>query len=497
MPASQEFIALCRSQVMVLTQAFGASLSVIYLTDELKDDADTSLVPIVAYPETALSWPPEQVLAIPASISPDSNPRLLTTNELSAETRLEIESGDWQPLEAKSSTEPPTASQSWQPSPPPTQVAYPWQVQDVPLHQRLVLPLMHEGLVLGILVTGRSDRAWQAPEQDQIERIAQTLALACVLDQRGQWWQQDRQQQRLLQAKQQDLFHTLLHQFRNPLTALRTFGKLLLRRFASDDPNRELVEGLVRESDRLQDLLRQFESVVALGDHPHQLQAAADEDDAITWEAHIETRSDAGSTDSQDTNSSEDSLPNFPILLPGAGFSLEPDQQLLAAIVTPLLQSAQAIAQDRQLQLHSELALDLPAVNVDERALREVLSNVLDNALKYTPPGGEILIRLCGLPYPEVYEQVIVVADTGPGIPAQDQEHLFEWRYRGVQAQSEIPGTGLGLAIARDLIQRMGGTIQVFSPASSSDLLGQFASIWQHQNHPGTAVVLRFPTPNP
>ncbi len=59
----------------------------------------------------------------------------------------------------------------------------------------------------------------------------------------------------------------------------------------------------------------------------------------------------------------------------------------------------------------------------------------------------------------------IAISDTGPGIPPQDLDCLFERHYRGVQAATDIPGTGLGLAIARDLAARMHGEIQVFSPA--------------------------------
>ncbi|NET51329.1 MAG: sensor histidine kinase, partial [Merismopedia sp. SIO2A8] len=61
----------------------------------------------------------------------------------------------------------------------------------------------------------------------------------------------------------------------------------------------------------------------------------------------------------------------------------------------------------------------------------------------------------------------ITISDTGPGIPPQDLEHLFERHYRGVQASTEIPGSGLGLAIAKELIEQMHGQIEVFSPAQS------------------------------
>jgi signal transduction histidine kinase len=104
----------------------------------------------------------------------------------------------------------------------------------------------------------------------------------------------------------------------------------------------------------------------------------------------------------------------------------------------------------------------LPQVRANPKELREVLSNLIDNALKYTPAGGKIYIQ-SGLEQDRM--QGIAISDTGMGIPPQDLEHMFERHYRGEKADSEIPGTGLGLAIAKELIEQMQGKIQVFSPA--------------------------------
>ena len=64
MPASPEFVALCRSQVALLTQTLGATLSVVYLTEDLTGATEPNLVPVVAYPEAAASWPAAQVLQL-------------------------------------------------------------------------------------------------------------------------------------------------------------------------------------------------------------------------------------------------------------------------------------------------------------------------------------------------------------------------------------------------------------------------------------------------
>ncbi|MGB3614240.1 MAG: ATP-binding protein, partial [Elainellaceae cyanobacterium] len=158
--------------------------------------------------------------------------------------------------------------------------------------------------------------------------------------------------------------------------------------------------------------------------------------------------------------------------------------------------------QERSIDIH----YDRQAVSwvvADATALREVLNNLLDNAVKYTPVGGYIEVR-SGIVMSNADDdqqaddwQAIVIADTGPGIPLGDQRHLFERHFRGVQADGDIPGTGLGLAIARELIQQMNGRLAVFSPAVESCLLSrQYLS--QHADaSPGTAVVIQLPIAKP
>ena len=130
--------------------------------------------------------------------------------------------------------------------------------------EQIVLPLIHESMMMGLLVTVREDRAWELQERREIERIAQTLAIASVIDRRRGWLEEQLHQQQILQEKQQDLLDTLLHQLRNPITALRTFGKLLIKRFKSTDANAEVANSIVRESDRLKELVQKFDEVLNL-----------------------------------------------------------------------------------------------------------------------------------------------------------------------------------------------------------------------------------------
>jgi len=429
-PASSEFVALCKSQVAVLTQGLGAALSAVYLTEELVEGAEAKLIPVVVYPEATVVWEeddtdlvlPEQmgkIVTIPRLLR--SPPRLLPQAS-DNDQEVDSTSADWEENFLRQQ------------------------------QRQIVLPLMYEGVVMGLLVTSREDRPWNEREKATIERIARSLAIAYLMDQRRAWFEQQLTQQRRLQAQQRDMLDDLLHQFRNPLTALRTFGKLLLKRLRPGDKNQEVASSIVRESDRLQELLQQFDAALdsSEGDIvlPLTLTAAP-----VAEACQLPTRGEQGGIS-----------PTANSLLPAKALTLETFS--VAAVLEPLLVSARAIAQERNLELQAEIPTDLPLVQGNANALREVLSNLIDNALKYTPAGGKIDIRVGEKRRTSQGEALgIAISDTGPGIPPQDLEHLFERHYRGVQASTAIPGSGLGLAIAKELIEQMHGEIQVFSPA--------------------------------
>lgn len=442
MSASSDFLALCREQIALLTQGLGATLSIVYLTQELVEtpSGEAKLIPVVIYPETALLPPGEETAEATAYkqlqvgnvfILPNQQRRLLTAG-----------------------SESPTSSQESEASQPHLKEEYLFS------GNQIVLPLVYEGVMMGLLVTGRQDRTWNEQEESQIQRIAQTLAIACILDQRRAWFEHELHEQQILQEKQRDLLDNLLHQFRNPLTALRTFGKLLLKRLSPGDANRDVATSIVRESDRLQELLQQFDQVIDL------------------TEADLAPLHLPGHEVFVEATIQKDANP--PLLLPGTG-----DKAVdcsLADILEPLLISAKAIAQERKLKLITEIQQNLPLVRANIKALQEVLTNIIDNALKYTPTGGKILIQAG---QKKSNFQGIVISDNGPGIPPEDLEHLGERHYRGVQAQTEIPGTGLGLAIAKQLIEQMQGEIEVFSPAINSKLTSP--------DTPGTTFIIWLP----
>jgi signal transduction histidine kinase len=115
------------------------------------------------------------------------------------------------------------------------------------------------------------------------------------------------------------------------------------------------------------------------------------------------------------------------------------------------------VAQEKGIVLTLACPPDL-VVHADRRRLRQVLANLVDNAVKYTPPSGRVAIDARR----EGEDVVVAVSDTGPGIAAEDRERIWERLYRGDQSRSER-GLGLGLSLVRAIVQAHGGSVSVDS----------------------------------
>lgn len=129
-------------------------------------------------------------------------------------------------------------------------------------------------------------------------------------------------------------------------------------------------------------------------------------------------------------------------------------------LVEPCMEITRLRAQEKNLALETKYEPGLPAVLGDQASLQEVLLNLLDNAVCYTPPGGRVLVQ-ASLRGDRI---VVAVSDTGIGIPKVEQERIFERFYRIDTARSrELGGTGLGLSIAKHLAEGNNGRIEVVS----------------------------------
>ncbi len=360
--ASPDLIALARSQIILLTQSLGAVASAMYIAENVADGMSPNLIEVAVFPE-------EGAIALPEAFLPESLPML------------------------------------------------PMGSAGLVKQRRFVLPLIYEEAILGFLMTGRDDRDWLEYEKSQIQQIANTLAIACALDRRNQWLVANQQRH---YEEQSNFFASLLHQLRNPLTAIRTFGQLLSRRIVAEDPNQKFVVGILRETQHIQDLLSEADRPAPL------LLPQAESGKALA-------------------------------LLSAATLDLAPVE--LSGILEAIANFASAIAQERNIQFLSNIPSHLPKVIGNQSALREAIGNLVENALKYTPERGYVLLGADIKP-DTVY---IYVQDTGVGIPEADLPRLFERNFRGRQADGDISGTGLGLAIANELLQQMEGSIHVIS----------------------------------
>jgi len=285
----------------------------------------------------------------------------------------------------------------------------------VPAEERRWLPLRHQQVLLGALQVESEASAWPEPLAQRLQAVALCLTEALVLD-----LEQRRLEQRL--AVQEEQLRVLVHQLRNPLTALRTFGQLLLRRLDQDSDNRSLVEGLLAEERQLN---RYVDALSTLA-RPDALLAGAAAPQPLL----------------------------LPPLLSG------PEGQPLADLLEPLMQRAAATAALQGRPWHGPATL--PPWRGDSGAVAEILANLLENAFRYSPQGVAV-----GLEAQQGQGRLdLTVWDGGPPIEAEERQSIFERGVRGRRGALR-PGTGLGLALARDLAVALGGSLELLpSPAA-------------------------------
>ena len=215
---------------------------------------------------------------------------------------------------------------------------------------------------------------------------------------------------RKLERVRRDFVANVSHEFRTPLTAIQGFAETLLGGAMDDPQNRgRFLEIIVEHSRRL---ARLTEDLLMLSKM-----------DADRLE--FETR-------------------RIPV----------------GPFIESCIETAQPRARDKDLRLSVNQANKIPDIAGDRRRLTEVLQNLLDNAIQYTPAGGQIMVS-AGVTGSQV---TFTVSDTGIGIPQADQPRIFERFYRVDVARSrEVGGTGLGLSIAKHLVEGHGGRIWVES----------------------------------
>jgi len=142
-----------------------------------------------------------------------------------------------------------------------------------------------------------------------------------------------------------------------------------------------------------------------------------------------------------------------------AGFDTRRERVHLDALLSYSLDLLRPLIDQKGLQLEVKIASPLPALRGNPLRLRQMLENLIGNAIKYTPSGGRIEISL----YPQDSQIVFKISDTGPGIPPEEQSRIFEKFYRASNVTAESSGFGLGLAIVKSIVENHQGRVWVES----------------------------------
>ncbi len=138
-------------------------------------------------------------------------------------------------------------------------------------------------------------------------------------------------------------------------------------------------------------------------------------------------------------------------------FEIKQEEVYLRSLVRQVMRGLQPQALKAEVSLTSNIPVDIPALYVDPQRIKQVLNNLVANAIKFTPPKGVVTVSA------QVQDDdfvLVSVTDTGYGILAEDRQHVFERFYQSNHSeQSKMGGYGLGLSIARLIVEQHHGTI--------------------------------------
>ncbi len=139
----------------------------------------------------------------------------------------------------------------------------------------------------------------------------------------------------------------------------------------------------------------------------------------------------------------------------------QPPKRLpLQPVLRQVIDQLTVEAESKSIRLVADLPFEVLAVRATEQGLARMFGNLIGNAIKYTPPEGQVSVRLVERPS----GAVVTITDTGIGIPQEEQSHLWQNFFRAKNARkSGIVGTGLGLSIVKQLVDHFGGLISVRS----------------------------------
>jgi len=158
-----------------------------------------------------------------------------------------------------------------------------------------------------------------------------------------------------------------------------------------------------------------------------------------------------------------------------------PQRLALGEVVAEAILELEKLWIGRDLELLTDIPTDLPDVFADQRRMRQVLLNLLENALKFTPDQGRVQLAL--LHRTDQWVQVSI-CDSGPGIPKAEQERIFLDRVRLPQTSGTTSGYGVGLSVCRRIAEVHGGRIWVASEPGEGACFHVTVPVWSGQGQP-------------
>ena len=164
-----------------------------------------------------------------------------------------------------------------------------------------------------------------------------------------------------------------------------------------------------------------------------------------------------------------------------------PQRLDLASVSAEVILELEKLWLGRNVEIRTDIPSDLPKVFADQRRMRQVLLNLLENALKYTGNGGHITLTMLHRTSQRVE---VSVCDSGPGIPTEEQQRIFLDRVRLPQASDRTTGFGVGLSVCRRIVEVHGGRIWVVSEPGEGACFTFTVPIWQGQGQEWGQAVL-------
>src|SRR5262249_22219479 len=148
---------------------------------------------------------------------------------------------------------------------------------------------------------------------------------------------------------------------------------------------------------------------------------------------------------------------------------LHPVRLAMVEVATEVTEALRPLAAEKGVDLHADVSATAGFVRADRDKVHQILLNLTHNAVKFTPPGGSVRVRVEGQPRGDI---LTVVQDTGEGIPPEAVERIFDKFYQVSESAAHPKGSGVGLAIAKKLIELHGGTIWVRSELGQGSAFG-------------------------